>query len=128
VLGNEHPETLRSLANLSLVYREQGRHGEAESLLLEILEARKRALGENNPDTVRILYELARVAALQGERKEALDWLRQAVEHGLPDPQKAVEDRDFASLQGDPAFELIVARPATSVADPLRGTSRSSRR
>jgi non-specific serine/threonine protein kinase/serine/threonine-protein kinase len=128
VLGNEHPETLRSLANLSLVYREQGRHGEAESLLLEILEARKRALGVNNPDTVRILYELARVAALQGERKEALDWLRQAVEHGLPDPQKAVEDRDFASLQGDPAFELIVARPATSVADPLRGTSRSSRR
>ena len=39
LLGDEHPLTLRSVSNLAVLHTAQGRHGEAESLLIQATEA-----------------------------------------------------------------------------------------
>ena len=51
VLGEEHPDTLTSMANLALTYLDQGQWTEAEQLSVQVLEARMRILGKEHPDT-----------------------------------------------------------------------------
>ena len=46
------PDTLDSMANLTLTYRDQGRWEEAEELLLQVMETRSRMLGDEHPDTL----------------------------------------------------------------------------
>ncbi|MDP6763332.1 MAG: protein kinase, partial [Planctomycetota bacterium] len=43
--GNEHPDTWTSINSLGLLLLDQGRHAEAEPLLREALEGRRRTLG-----------------------------------------------------------------------------------
>ncbi|KAH8761907.1 hypothetical protein BGZ57DRAFT_992576, partial [Hyaloscypha finlandica] len=45
VLGQEHLDTLTSIANLASIYRNQGRWKEAEDLDVQVIETRKRVLG-----------------------------------------------------------------------------------
>jgi Tetratricopeptide repeat len=42
VLGQEHPDTLSSIANLASTYWNQGRWKEAEELDVQVMETRKR--------------------------------------------------------------------------------------
>jgi hypothetical protein len=51
VQGEEHPDTLTSMGNLTSTYRNQGRWKEAEELDVQAMETRKRVLGEEHPDT-----------------------------------------------------------------------------
>ena len=51
VLGEEHPDTLTSMANLASTYRNQGRWKEAEELEVRVMETTKRVLGEEHPST-----------------------------------------------------------------------------
>lgn len=44
VLGQEHPDTLTSMANLASTYRKQGPWKEAEELNVQVMETRKRVL------------------------------------------------------------------------------------
>ena len=46
VLGEEHPDTLTSMANLVLTYRDRGRWKGAEQLQVGVMETTKRVLGE----------------------------------------------------------------------------------
>jgi non-specific serine/threonine protein kinase/serine/threonine-protein kinase len=108
-LGNDHPETLISMGSLAGLYKNQGRYDEAEPLYLEILETRRRVLGEDHPHTLGPFYNLACVAALRGDRIKAMDWLRQAVDHGYTNADGMAHDPELASLHGDPEFEAIVA-------------------
>lgn len=50
VLGDEHPNTLTSIANLASTYWNQGGWKEAEELQVLVTEARKSVLGEGHPD------------------------------------------------------------------------------
>jgi Tetratricopeptide repeat len=50
MLGEEHPDTLASMANLASTYRNQGRWKEAKELEVQVIETRKRVLGEEHPD------------------------------------------------------------------------------
>ncbi|KAI9785621.1 MAG: hypothetical protein M1816_000368 [Peltula sp. TS41687] len=59
VLGQEHPDTLSSMANLASTYSNQGRRQEAEELEVEVLEARKRVLGQEHPDSLTSMASLA---------------------------------------------------------------------
>jgi hypothetical protein len=59
VLGDEHPETLASMANLALTYRFQGRWKEAEELNVQVMQTRKRVLGNEHPDTLASIANLA---------------------------------------------------------------------
>jgi tetratricopeptide (TPR) repeat protein len=71
VLGDEHPDTIRSKANLASTYLYQGRWDEAEKLRLEVLETSKRVLGDEHPDTITSKANLASTYSYQGRWDEA---------------------------------------------------------
>ena len=71
VLGEEHPDTLTSMANLASTYRNQGRWKEAEELFVQVMETRKRVLGAEHPDTLTSMANLASTYRNQGRWKEA---------------------------------------------------------
>jgi tetratricopeptide (TPR) repeat protein len=51
LLGCEHPDVAKSLNNLALLYRFQGRYSEAEPLFVEALAMSKLLLGDGHPQT-----------------------------------------------------------------------------
>jgi tetratricopeptide (TPR) repeat protein len=71
VLGQEHPNTLTSMANLASTYRNQGRWKEAEDLEVLVMETMKRVLGQEHPDTLTSMANLASTYRNQGRWKEA---------------------------------------------------------
>ena len=68
VLGEEHPDTLTSMANLTLTCLDQGCWKQAEELDVRVMETRKRVLGEEHPDTMANLVSTYRD---QGRWREA---------------------------------------------------------
>ena len=50
MLGDEHPSTLTSMANLASTYRNQGRWTEAEKINVQVVETRRKVLGDEHPD------------------------------------------------------------------------------
>lgn len=52
VLGAEHPDTLKDIANLASTYSSQGRGTEAEDLWVEKKEHYRSVLGHKHPDTL----------------------------------------------------------------------------
>jgi CHAT domain-containing protein/tetratricopeptide (TPR) repeat protein len=66
-----NPRTLISLSNLALLYKAQGRYGEAEPLYLEALRAQREELGPHHPDTLTSLNNLAILYHAQGRYGEA---------------------------------------------------------
>jgi hypothetical protein len=79
LLGEEHPSTLTSMANLALTYSNQGRWDEAESLGVQVMEARTRVLGEEHPSTLTSMANLALTYSNQGRWKEAEALMGQCV-------------------------------------------------
>jgi hypothetical protein len=73
VLGDEHPDTITSKANLALTYWNQGRWTEAETMGLEVLETSKRVLGDEHPSTITRKANLASTYRNQGRSKEVAD-------------------------------------------------------
>ncbi|KAF6781660.1 Kinesin light chain 5 [Colletotrichum sojae] len=71
VLGEEHPDTLTSMANLASTYSNQGRWKVAEELEVRVMETRKTVLGEEHPDTLITMDNLALTYINQGRWKEA---------------------------------------------------------
>ncbi|OSS44355.1 hypothetical protein B5807_10962 [Epicoccum nigrum] len=70
-LGEEHPDTLTSMADLASTYWKQGRWKEAEELEVQVMQTRKTALGEEHPDTLTSMANLASTYCKQGRWKEA---------------------------------------------------------
>jgi tetratricopeptide (TPR) repeat protein len=71
VLGDDHSDTLKSMNSLAILYWSQGRYDEAEPLLLETLETKKRVLGDDHPDTLDAMHSLAILYQRQGRFDEA---------------------------------------------------------
>ncbi|KAF8961379.1 hypothetical protein BDZ97DRAFT_1208591 [Flammula alnicola] len=71
LLGDDHPQTLASMANLASTYRNQGRWNDAEVLEVVAMEKRKRVLGDDHPDTLTIMANLATTYSDQGCWKDA---------------------------------------------------------
>ena len=71
MLGEEHLDTLTSIANLALIYNNQGRWREAEELQAKELNICSRVLGEEHPDTLTSITNLASTYRDQGRWKEA---------------------------------------------------------
>ncbi len=71
-LGPGNVDTLRALARLAHVYREDDRWKEALPLIEETLQRRKEVLGPVHPDTLASLSELASVLGDAGESDRAL--------------------------------------------------------
>ena len=71
ILGQEHPDTLNSMANLAITYRYQGRWKEAEELQTQVLDVRNKIVGEEHPDTLTSMADLAETYWNQGRWNEA---------------------------------------------------------
>ncbi|ERF69453.1 hypothetical protein EPUS_07857 [Endocarpon pusillum Z07020] len=80
VLGRENVETSYSLGMLALTYTGQGRWKEAEELVVQVMETRKRVLGQEHPDTLTIMANLALTYSNQGRWKEAEELEMQVME------------------------------------------------
>lgn len=52
VLGEEHPSTLISMANLAFTWKDQGRHADALALMKDCAQARQQVLGPEHADTI----------------------------------------------------------------------------
>ncbi|KAK4172862.1 hypothetical protein QBC36DRAFT_361550 [Triangularia setosa] len=59
LLGDKHPDTIWSMADLAAKYHAQGRYEEAEKILVEVLALRRHVLGDKHPDTIRSMADLA---------------------------------------------------------------------
>jgi tetratricopeptide (TPR) repeat protein/tRNA A-37 threonylcarbamoyl transferase component Bud32 len=71
VLGEEHPDTLIAMHNLTVVYFYQGKYAEAEALYAKVLETRRRLLGEEHPDTLDSMNDLANTHEREGKYAQA---------------------------------------------------------
>jgi hypothetical protein len=71
ILGEEHPDTLSSMANLAATYQNQGYWKEAEQLGAQVVESSKRILGEGHPDTLSSMASLSTTYWNHGYWKEA---------------------------------------------------------
>ncbi|KAK4206246.1 hypothetical protein QBC37DRAFT_476988 [Rhypophila decipiens] len=71
VLGEKHPDTIRSMADLATTYHAQGRYAEAEPMKINVLDLRREVLGEKHPDTIGSMAELAATYHQQGRYAEA---------------------------------------------------------
>jgi tetratricopeptide (TPR) repeat protein len=80
VLGDEHPDTLASMANLAFTYGDQGRWKEAEELQVQVIETSSRVLGDEHPDTLASMANLAFTYGDQGRWKEAEELQVQVIE------------------------------------------------
>jgi Tetratricopeptide repeat len=59
ILGHENPDTLMTINNLGLSYRDLGRTMEAAELQEKELEARQSLLGHEHPDTLTAINNFA---------------------------------------------------------------------
>ena len=80
VLGDRHPGTLSSRANLGTSYLSAGRTSEAIKLLEQVLQERVELLGDRHPDTLSSRANLASSYLSTGRTSEAITLLKQAVE------------------------------------------------
>ncbi|KIV98480.1 uncharacterized protein PV09_09707 [Verruconis gallopava] len=72
VLGEEHPSTLTSMANLASTFWNQGRWKEAEELFVQVKDTSLRVLGEEHPDTLISIANLAAIWKGQDRDDDAL--------------------------------------------------------
>jgi tetratricopeptide (TPR) repeat protein len=80
ILGEEHPDTLKSMTLLGVLRRVQGRNNEAEQLSAKALEIQRRVLGEEHPDTLMTMHNLGWSYLLQKRYSEAEPLLIKSVE------------------------------------------------
>lgn len=70
-LGNTHQDTLRTMKDLAVALKEQGRHADAELMLRRALAGQQRTLGPDHPDTFVTITVLAAVCDAQEKHAEA---------------------------------------------------------
>jgi tetratricopeptide (TPR) repeat protein len=58
-------------------------------------------------------YFMAKGCVRAGMNERAIDYLRMALNEGFTNPKKIIEDGEFASLRGRPAFEQLLAAQNT---------------
>ena len=80
LLGDKHPSVAIRLNNLGVVYREQGRYTEAESLFQESLAIKQEIYGEDDYRTYISIGSLGLLYELQNKLTDAEDYLTRALE------------------------------------------------
>ncbi|KAL6898632.1 hypothetical protein GGI43DRAFT_384921 [Trichoderma evansii] len=92
VLGEKHPYTIQSIADLAATYHAQGRYDKAEGIYKQTLDLQRELLGEKHPDTIRSMASLATTYGAQGRynkaegiKKQILDLRREVLGEKHPD-------------------------------------------
>ncbi|MBI4717139.1 MAG: tetratricopeptide repeat protein [Planctomycetes bacterium] len=81
-LGEDHPETLRTSANLANVRDEQGDPVEAERIHRDVLERRQRIMEHDHVDVLDSTFSLARALEHQERLPEAAELYRSVLHRG----------------------------------------------
>ncbi|MGB8200056.1 MAG: tetratricopeptide repeat protein, partial [Pseudonocardiaceae bacterium] len=71
VLGDDHPQTLRSAHDLATTLASLGEHEQARQLGEDTLTRQRRVLGDDHPQTLRSAHDLATTLASLGEHEQA---------------------------------------------------------
>ena len=71
LLGEDHPDTLKSRHSLAVLARNQARYDESASLLEAVIAARRRVLPVDDPETLASIHELGETYVWQGRYDEA---------------------------------------------------------
>jgi tetratricopeptide (TPR) repeat protein len=80
VLGEEHPDTLLAISNMSVLLRELGRLDDAEPYHREALDKCRRVLGEEHPETIIVISNMGGLLRAQGKFADAEPYYREALE------------------------------------------------
>lgn len=78
-LGADHPDTLRAMINLSVLYQDRERFDDAEALLKQILRSVDVKLGSNHTDTLSAMNNLAALYTRRGRHDEAMPLFEQVL-------------------------------------------------
>ncbi|MCJ1261119.1 hypothetical protein MMC22_000983 [Lobaria immixta] len=78
VLGEDHPNTLLSMANLAVTYTALNRLDEAEILGVQIWKGREKFLGAENPHTLSSMANLAWICKEQNHLEKAISLMSDA--------------------------------------------------
>jgi tetratricopeptide (TPR) repeat protein len=85
-LGADQPDVATSRNNLALLYRSQGRYGEAEPLYLRSLAIKEAQLGADHPSTQQVRTNLANLYdamavkfKLQNRYDKVVEYLEKAI-------------------------------------------------
>jgi len=79
-LGDDHRDTMTSVASMGLLLRAQGELAEAEPLYREALERRRAVLGDEDPETLSSLHNMGALLQAEGRLSEAEPFYREALE------------------------------------------------
>jgi formylglycine-generating enzyme required for sulfatase activity/Tfp pilus assembly protein PilF len=79
-LGHDHPDTLRSVANLAGILQEQGDYTAAEPFARRALKGMENALGPEHSDTLRCVSFLAVIVRQRGDYAAAEPLYRRALD------------------------------------------------
>ena len=79
-LGRGHPETLRIVHAMAIVFRDQGEYDKALEWYQRALDGRELALGKDHPDTLAAVSNMATVFRDRGEYGKALEWYQRALD------------------------------------------------
>lgn len=127
-LGNTHPRTIETLADLALVEHERGNYAEAEKLYRDVLEANRKVFGQRHAKSAVDMLNLGLCLIFQGRNAEALPLLQSAVslreELYGPDHPATAEAlvmlargrQQQGNRSGDPAQRLFHLREALGLA------------
>jgi CHAT domain-containing protein/tetratricopeptide (TPR) repeat protein len=116
-LGPENPSVALSLANLALVYENEGRYADAEPLFKQALAIEEKALGPEHPDVATSLNNLANVYYYEGRYTDAepLDKRALAIREKVLGPENPSVARSLNNLA-----ELYRAEGHYADAEPLQ--------
>ena len=78
VLGNDHPDTLISIANMGSLYTDMGDYAEAEPYFREALEGHRRVLGDGHHMTLRQVNNMGFLLNKLGRYEEAAKMLKES--------------------------------------------------
>ena len=79
-LGDEHPDTLRSIFHMGILLSSQGKYDESMPYHIEAHEARRRVLGNEHPDTLGSINVIGLLLERQGKFDDAMEYHTEALE------------------------------------------------
>ncbi|KAH8823425.1 Tetratricopeptide repeat-domain-containing protein [Flagelloscypha sp. PMI_526] len=79
-LGEKHPDTLKTVNNLAVIYSDLGKPRDSVKLLEQALRLRTEILGERHPQTLTSMGSMAIAYLELGQHSEALKLGKQALE------------------------------------------------
>ena len=78
-LGENDPETLKSMESLAMIYKYRSQYSQAEAIYRHVLQTQRETLGEDHPDSLNTAADYGFFDIFMGRYSEAESMLRQVV-------------------------------------------------